>query len=708
MKIFVKTLTGKTLTCEVEPSDSIAQLKAQIFAKEGITDGVAELQMELQRDKAQSEVIALWIAGRTTDGKRWHHDEDDDDAPSPFDKLVQRVQRDTQVDEGHARQICLEYAKFLELKMAVRDWGTDGAMTLSAPEMIDRVWCLHILDTLHYAEEIASLVGNMLHRNPDSCHDLTAEKQRAMNTALAHCVRFGGTKPMWSSMWKFSPDVGDVWAASEEPDAVVPEHLVNASKGGKSSRQWNQQNLSFAGQQLESDYTFIQYNIQHESTIHLYLNLRGGCIASPIPAAFGSHVGTPGLRFLTAPLRGDASPHSAGDARKLIAQLGGCLDQRPSVLPEALDGTSCAALTSLLDERAQHCPPTEVVDLRLTLTEAELSQRIGSAALGKLRRAFGGPFDAIKLRRVEAGGACVAFHTDYSKRTLQVALNGDDEYVGGRLTFATADGFVQPPRPRGSATLHANSLVHGVSTLLSGVRYGLFLCDTVGAGLVDLSYLCAPARAQFSFFVRALELLERATDEELQQAVREYAALLLLAGGMEGGETVQVCLSVEIAWRTHLLSPMSYVNACAACPSTVLVDHAPAAADTYAIEVASATGSSSAGGVHSAAAVAPLDWLGLDLVAAMRRQQASMQAMLADRATYDSDAAMATAVCDYRAFLDHFHHSVDERVPTLAVDLIWHTHMLHPMRYGPETRALAGRFVNHEDEVAPDRMAKAL
>ena len=34
----------------------------------------------------------------------------------------------------------------------------------------------------------------------------------------------------------------------------------------------------------------------------------------------------------------------------------------------------------------------------------------------------------------------------------QVALNGDDEYEGGRLVFATGAGFVQPSRPCGTAT----------------------------------------------------------------------------------------------------------------------------------------------------------------------------------------------------------------------------------------------------------------
>ena len=147
--------------------------------------------------------------------------------------------------------------------------------------------------------------------------------------------------------------------------------------------------------------------------------------------------------------------------------------------PERI-GPQRARLVQMLDvEHAARLQGRDSVgDLRISLSAERLKQALGSATVDALLKAFGGVVDTVKLRRVCELGACVAFHTDCSSRTMHVALNDESEYDGGRLVFATPAGFEVPSRPAGTATIHTDRVAHGVTTMQSGVRYSLFLCDS--------------------------------------------------------------------------------------------------------------------------------------------------------------------------------------------------------------------------------------
>ena len=90
----------------------------------------------------------------------------------------------------------------------------------------------------------------------------------------------------------------------------------------------------------------------------------------------------------------------------------------------------------------------------------------------------------IALRMTKGpSNACINFHCDghYATGTVQVALNGPEDYKGGRLCFYVNGCLHILQRPAGSVTQHPRKVLHGVSTLLEGTRKSLFVVDPTNA-----------------------------------------------------------------------------------------------------------------------------------------------------------------------------------------------------------------------------------
>jgi hypothetical protein len=114
-------------------------------------------------------------------------------------------------------------------------------------------------------------------------------------------------------------------------------------------------------------------------------------------------------------------------------------------------------------------------DFKLMLSYDDLCTAIGCNEVKRMLEVINFDYSKIILRRCQPAGLCIKFHLDVSQQVMQVALNGDDEYVGGRLVYATASGeLLVPYRPAGSYTVHNQAVVHGVSKHVSGMRYSLF------------------------------------------------------------------------------------------------------------------------------------------------------------------------------------------------------------------------------------------
>ncbi|KAK4050840.1 hypothetical protein OIV83_003262 [Microbotryomycetes sp. JL201] len=96
----------------------------------------------------------------------------------------------------------------------------------------------------------------------------------------------------------------------------------------------------------------------------------------------------------------------------------------------------------------------------------------------------------------------------------------------------------------------------------------------------------------------------------------------------------------------------------------------------------------------------------LDLAAAVLRQGSFIDKMvqlgwLAPRKFDKDDGLLQRAVARYHAFLDLSARSPAAfLVPTLDIDLAWHTHQLDPRSYKEHTINLLGHFMDHDDKVA--------
>ncbi|SJL02729.1 uncharacterized protein ARMOST_06065 [Armillaria ostoyae] len=74
----------------------------------------------------------------------------------------------------------------------------------------------------------------------------------------------------------------------------------------------------------------------------------------------------------------------------------------------------------------------------------------------------------------------------------------------------------------------------------------------------------------------------------------------------------------------------------------------------------------------------------------------------------EDEVALKHCTARYHAFLDLMSSSpTGFFVPTLDIDLVWHTHQLMARQYSRDCLEHVGRFIDHDDKVAEDRLSKA-